>query len=176
MSKFFSILSLVFVFIVSTSCFKDQDDLNNLNNFSVLGSWELSTWTLQIPIDLNDDGISSINLLDEALCDNNETLKFETNGTVSSNMSYNPQVLIKIINGTMEDYIFEVVCDMDGSVSSVGTYTQNNELISLFGTIATINGNQLTIVYENSIYIYNEDLTEILDTKDLNLVYTKKIN
>ena len=174
MSKFFSVLSLVFVFIVSTSCFKDQDDLSNINDFSVLGTWELTTWTLQIPIDLNDDAISSINLLDEALCDNNETLTFDTNGTVSSDMSYNPQVTISLTNGTTNNYVFGVLCDTDGSIGTFGTYTQNNNIITLFETTATINGNQLTIVYEDAIDIYNEDLTEVVETKDLTLVYTKK--
>jgi hypothetical protein len=174
MSKFFSIISFILVFAFSTSCFKDQDDLNALNNFSVVGTWELTNWTLQIPIDLNDDAISSINLLDEALCNNNETLTFDTDGIVASNMSYNPQVTISLTNGTTDNYIFDVECDMDGSIGAFGSYTQNNDFITLFETTATLNGNQLTVVYEDAIDIFNEDLNEVVETKDLTLVYTKK--
>lgn len=174
MSKFLSILSLAFVFSMFTSCFKDGDDLNKFNDFSVVGTWELTMWTIQESIDLNDDTISSMNLLDEASCDNNETLKFDDNGTVSSNMTYNPQVTISLRDGSTDDYIFNVVCDMDGTIGTASEYTQNSNSVTLFNTSAVLNGNQLTVVYEDAIDIYNEALTEVVATKDLTLVYTKK--
>jgi hypothetical protein len=141
---------------------------------SVVGSWQLTTWSVFIPIDLNNDAITNNNLLNEATCDNNETLIFESNGTVSSNSTYNPQVYISLVNGTTDNYSFDVDCDTEGAIGLAGTYTQNNNSITLFNTTAVINGNQLTVVYENAIDIYNEGFTEIMDTKDLTLVYTKK--
>ncbi len=170
MTKFISILYFIFVFAFLSSCSKD--DINS--DSSVVGSWQLTTWSVFIPIDLNNDAIASNNLLNEATCNNNETLIFESNGTVSSNSTYNPQVNISLVNGTTDNYSFDVDCDTEGTIGIAGIYTQNNNSITLFNTTAVISGNQLTVVYENAIDIYNEGFTEIVDTKDLTMVYTKK--
>ena len=169
MRKFTFAICITLVLTVFTSCSKDSSD-----DSSVVGTWQLTTWTINVPIDLNNDAIASINLLDEANCTNNELLIFEANGTVSSNATYNPQVKVSLVNGTVDNYLFNVECDNEGTIGAAGNYTQNNNLITFFNKIATKNGNQLTIIYENAIDIYSEDLNSIVDTKDLILIYGKK--
>jgi hypothetical protein len=171
MSKFTLTSCLLYIFVFLTAC--SNDDSSDFNAISVIGTWELTTWTIQTPINLNNDAIFSTNLLDEAPCDNNEILIFDVDGTVSSNMTYNPQVTISLLSNALDDYVFIVSCDMQGSIGTAGSYTQNNNLVNLFNTTAVIDGNQLTLIYEDAIDIYNEDFTEISFSKDLTLVYTK---
>lgn len=172
MRKFTLIVCLIVLFASLASC--SEDDSIDSNDNSIVGTWELTTWTIQIPIDLNNDANSSTNLLDEAECANNETLKFDANGIVSSNMSYNPEVRISLLEGTTNSFVFDVVCDIEGVIGIAGDYTYNNNSVTLFDHTAIVNEDQLTIVYEDAIDIYNEDFTEVVMTKDLTLVYTKK--
>lgn len=169
MKRFTLTLCLIVFIAFLFSCSEDD-----ANDDSVVGTWELTTWTIEIPIDLNSDTLTSTNLLDEAICDNNERLIFDANGTVSSNATYNPQITVSLIDGTTDVYIFNVVCDMEGIIGTAGEYSQNNNSVTLFDKTAVITGNQLTIVYEDAIDIYNEELTEVMITKNLTLVYTKK--
>lgn len=168
MKKFTLTLCLLIECVLSVACSNDET-----TDSSIVGTWQLTTWTINIPMDLNNDSITSTNLLDEATCDNNETLVFESNGTVSSNSTYNPQVNISLLEST-DDYLWDVVCDTEGTIGLAGSYTQNNNSITLFNTTAVVSDNQLTIVYENAIDIYNEDFTQVVTKKDLTLVYTKK--
>lgn len=151
------------------SCSKDDS-----NEVTVIGTWELTTWTVNIPVDLNNDTVKSTNLLDESVCENNELLIFETNGTVLSNNTFNPSVVISQLNSNRDVYLFDVQCDLDGSIGLAGTFSQNENNIMLFNTTAVIVGNQLTVTFQDAVDIYNEDLTEILSSKDLILIYARK--
>ncbi len=161
---------LFFVLILCNSCSNDDDS----NQTSLVGTWELTSWNIGIPIDINNDSVASTNLLDEADCVNNETVVFETNGTVSFNSSYNPTFNISLIGETSETYLFDIQCGLEGTIGLAGTYEQNGDTVKILNNTATINGNQLIIVYQNAIDIYNEDFTQILIKKDLTLIYSKK--
>ena len=163
------IIVLILTAVFGSSCAKNESE-----KVSIVGIWQLTTWTIQVPIDINGDMVKSTNLIDEAVCANNETLVFDDSGTVSSNMTYNPKVTVYVLNGSMDDYIFDIACDTEGTIGLSGSYSQNGSNISLFNTNAVISGNQLTITYANAIDIYNEDLTEVLETKDLTLIYIKR--
>ncbi len=166
-----SLLVILFlVFIFYNSCSNDEDS----NQTSLVGTWELTTWTIGIPIDLNNDSVASSNLLDEAGCANNETVVFEIDGTVSFISTYNPTVNISLIGETSETYLFDVQCDLDGTIGLAAPYDQNGDTVTFLNNTANINGNQLTIVYQDAIDIYNEDFTQILTRKDLTLIYSKK--
>jgi hypothetical protein len=170
MRKFTFILFTFTILTIATACSKDDSNVP-----SIVGTWELTTWSINVPIDLNNDLITSTDLLDEAICANEETLVFEANGTVSSNATYNPQVMVSLLDGTTEEYLFNVECDTEGSIGIAGSFTQNDQSVTLFNTMATLSGNQLIVVYENAIDVYNQNLTEVIDMKDLILIYTKKL-
>ncbi|MGJ8593457.1 MAG: hypothetical protein ACSHXF_12975 [Aquaticitalea sp.] len=159
-----TILFFLIAFTFLTSCSTDE---------SVVGTWKLTTWSVQIPMDLNDDATSSVNLLDEAICNNNEMLKFEANGSVSTNMTYNPKVTVSISDETKSVYTVSVECDKEGSIGAAGDFTQNKNLVSLFDQTALIDDDQLTIVYKDAIDVHNEDLTVVVAKKDLTLIYTR---
>jgi len=68
---------------------------------------------------------------------------------------------------------FEVTCDTEGVISLATEYSVNNVALTIGENEARIDNNKIFIVFEDRLKIYNEDLTEVLDTKDLTLVYSK---
>ncbi|RZN80288.1 MAG: hypothetical protein EVB11_11745 [Winogradskyella sp.] len=138
---------------------------------ALLGEWKLSSWYINIEMDLNNDTIKSYNLLDEANCENKEVLTILANETLNFVNTYNPIVKIS----KREDvYKFNVQCDK-GSIGFATTYKVLDDKIVIEpnGAEYSFNGKQLTRVFKDAINIYNSDFTEIRETKDLVLNYTK---
>ncbi|HMC02096.1 MAG TPA: hypothetical protein VKN14_13750 [Flavobacteriaceae bacterium] len=161
-------LIVLFTILFLASCTAEDID----DNTNIVGLWKLTTWTIDIPVDLNNDNSFSINLLDEISCDNNETLVFDNKNIVSSNDTFNPNINIALMSN--EKYVFNVECAV-GSIGFATSYSQiNNSIIEFNNVEATIIGNKLSWVYENAIKIYNENFTEVVETKDLILIYTKQ--
>lgn len=161
-------LIVLFAILFLVSCTTEDIDDNN----NVVGTWKLTTWTIDIPVDLNNDNSFSTNILDEINCDNNETLVFDTKSIVSSNDSFNPTIDIALMSD--EKYVFNVECT-SGSIGFATSYTQiNNNTVNFNNVEAVIIRNKLSWVYENAIKIYNQDYTEVVETKDLILIYTKQ--
>ena len=162
------LLFFSFCFIICLSCSKD-----NVEN-PVIGNWELTTWTVDIPFDLDNDMASSTNFLDKTACNVNETLSFDDNGNVSSSDTFNPEITIRLKDGTSDVYFVNEVC-AEGSIGFSTSYIQvNNQNVELNGAVGIVANKKLTLVYVNAVKIYNEALTEVIATKDLTLVYMKK--
>ena len=161
-------LFIIVALVLVSSCSKDD-----VNEHAVVGKWKLTTWTVNIPFDLNHDTVSSTNLLDEIDCANNEILEFNAKDVVASDDTFNPKVDIALLNGTTDRYTVTTEC-AEGIIGFSKLYFIINDTeVMINNRTATINGNQLTIVYENAISIYNEDFTQVITTKDLTLIYTK---
>lgn len=161
---------LLFVILgLVTACSKEDVDTH-----AIVGEWKLTSWTAShIPFDLNHDNITSTNLLDEIDCANNEILVFTADKFMHSDDTFNPIVTMVLLNGITDDYRITAEC-AEGIIGFSKAYTLVSETeVQIDNNIATINGNQLTIVYENAIAIYNEVLAQVIATKDLTLVYTK---
>ena len=52
-------------------------------------------------------------------------------------------------------------------------YFCENSMITIGESVAEIEGGQIFLVFEDRIKIYNEDFTQVIETKDLTLVYNK---
>lgn len=168
MKKLVHFLCAVLMLALFTNCTKDDVKV------SILGTWKLTTWTIDVPLDLNSDTITSTNLLDEVSCANNETLVFETNGVMSSNNSFSPKIEIVLLNNTIDTYVFDIEC-LEGVIGFATTYIHTSDDVIVFNDKeALVNGNQLICVYEDAIKIYSENMSNILETKDLKLVYTRQ--
>ena len=164
----FRLLFLSIWIIIFTSCNND-DDKNH-----ILGNWELMSWTAEIPFDLHNDKAPSLNLLDKTSCRVNETLTFDKNGVVSSDDTFNPKITISLKGGTSDVYFVEEIC-AEGSIGFSTSYVKdNNQNIEFNNAVGNVESNKLTLVYDDAIKIYNEELTEVIDRKDLTLVYRKK--
>jgi len=161
------ILITIISAILFVSCSNETIDM------SAVGTWKLTGYNVANGFDLNNDGIKSLNLLNEFECENHETLTFELNGVVSSDKTFNPEVDVILLNEATNEYTFNVVCDLEGVIGFASNYSQNGEIVTYNNKNAVIKGNELSVVFENAIKIYNSDLTQIVDTENLTLVYTK---
>lgn len=171
MKKLLLSLCCAILLVSFTSC--STDDTQDSNDSSIVGVWTLNAWNIEDGLDMNNDGITSTNLLDEIDCSRNETLFFDKNGVVSLNTTFNPDLNISLLNSETNTYNFDITCDTDGIVSLATEYTIENSMITIGESVAEIEGGQIFLVFEDRIKIYNEDFTQVIETKDLTLVYNK---
>ncbi|WP_298238838.1 hypothetical protein [uncultured Algibacter sp.] len=167
MNKLFFTLVLSCLFLVSCSG-------NDINDDPLLGVWKLTEWNIADGFDIDNDGFVSTNLLNEINCSYNETLLFEPNNIVSLNTTFNPKLEIAQLNNSTNEYSFNVECDTEGVVSLATFYSKEGNSVIFGESEAVINGNQISIVFKESIEIYNEDFTQVIANKDLTVVYTKQ--
>ena len=172
MNKLLLNLCIAFVLVCFTSC--STDDMQDSNNSSITGVWKLTAWNIDGGFDINNDGTVSTNLLNEIDCSRNETLFFDNDGVVSLNTTFNPDINIALLNIETSEYSFNVACDTEGVISLATSYTVNDSMIMIGESEAQIDGNQIFLVFQDRIKIYNEDFTQVLETKDLTLVYNKQ--
>ena len=157
-------LSLIFLIIISfLSC-------NNENN--IYGEWQLKSWDIGVDMDLNKDAIKSSNLLDEVECNNDEVLTLKQNNTLASVNTFSPVIKIFKLNS---DYMFNIECS-EGSLGYASAFKVEVDkvLLDQGGEFTTGENNQLTRIFKKAVKIYNSDFSEVLETKDLILTYTKK--
>lgn len=162
------LLSISIGFFLCLSCCKD--DVTN----PVLGTWKLSTWTIDIPFDSNSDGKSSTNYLNYTNCSVNETLKFDSNGFVTSDETFNPELTISLKDGSSNEYMVNEICS-EGEIGFSSSFDQPDGSQLMFNDAeGIIQNKELTVTYPQAIKIYNESLTEVLETRDLVLIYKKE--
>nr|WP_321234281.1 hypothetical protein [uncultured Psychroserpens sp.] len=140
------------------------------------GTWLLTAWLGENPIDLNNDGVESANFLDEMDCYTNETIVFSNDGTVIVMSTSYAEFDVSIEVGTTNSYDYIVNC-IDEIENNDATWTQSGNTVSITdadGTSEwTLNGNQLSIVVPSGFFAISEDAT-ITVTEDLTFVYTKQ--
>lgn len=160
------ILSIIFIILLSSS----KEKINN----PLIGGWELTTWTVDLPVNLIDSKYITTNLLDQTSCEVLELLSFDNDGIVTSQNTFSPKITIRLKEGTSDVYMFEEVC-AEGQIGYATAYARDaNGNVQFNNIVGVVVNRELTVIYKNAIKIYNEALTEELETKDLTLVYTKK--
>lgn len=172
MNKCIVFLFSLFVLVSITGC--SSDDEQNNNQSKIQGIWKLSAWNVEDGFDMNFDSVVSTNLLNEIDCTQNETLLFDANGIVSSNNTFNPDLEIVLINEATQEYSFSIECDIEGVIGFATLYSVKGNNVLFGENNAILDGNHISILFENSIEIWNNDLTQIVDTKDLTTVYIKQ--
>lgn len=158
------------------------DSLGNCSNgtqgdVEVPGTWLLTAWIGDEPIDLNNDGTESINFLDEIDCYDNETLLFNVDNTVV-NTSTSFAIFEYIIEiGTTNSFIYTVTCEQELEVTN-GTWSQNGNIVTIsdpFGDFDLIlDGDELSIFVPEGFQAINTDDVTVTTTQNLTFVYTKQ--
>lgn len=167
MKIIFRLLFISVCFIISFGCSKDS------NKKPIVGTWELVSWMVDIPLEVENDLISNSNYLERTTCEVNETLTFDDFGNVTSDNTFSPKITISLKDDT-SGYIIDEVCT-EGKIGFSTEYLQiDDRKIELNGATGVLADKQLTLVYTNAIKIYNASLTEVIDNKDLTLIYVKK--
>jgi len=161
--KAFFILCLAIAMIACTKSDKSK----------AVGVWQLTTRTTDIPFDVNNDGVFSTNLVDEIDCNDIETLTFEENGTVFSGNE--ASVIMKYFKtADTNSYGLNIDCNKEGIISFASSYNEIDEdTIQVSGRNYVIDNNTMTTIFKDAVKVYNEDFTEIIETRDLKLVYKK---
>ncbi|MEM5564440.1 hypothetical protein WNY78_04975 [Psychroserpens sp. AS72] len=161
-------LILTISFVLLSSCAKEEV----VNQSQVIGEWKLTSYSIGTSFDIDKDGTSHLNLLNEIDCVNNEILKFETSSIVSSNETYNPT--INITKSEIDTtYDVNIEC-AEGVISFATGFSQVDVNTFQFNdNVFTISNNLFDIILVDEVEIYNEDFTTIIETRDLVLSYTK---
>jgi len=164
----FLIIFCFSLFIVS--CSTDEDD--NIES-SVVGVWDLTELNIaNLSVDLNNDTVFNNNILEEISCANNEILTFEENGVVTSSDTFNSKV--DIFLNTSGQYSANIECAQSGTIGFASSYIETRNTVEFNGSTAELIGNQIIRTFTNEIEIFDEAGTEVVETRDLILVYTRQ--
>ena len=156
-------LSILFLF---TSCSKDD-----VNNEHLIGTWKLSAINLTTPLDINGDGLTSLNIIEEySIIEASLVFTNEVKGSIN----YNSYVSIhsRIENGNL---IFMIASSFDSdSGPEQFTYSENNNEININQDI-TFNhvNNSTTLVLEEdilSMYVKRGFVVTDIDTFEESVV------
>ena len=153
------------------------DCTNEQTTEGLVGTWLLTAWLGEEPIDLNNDGVESINFLEEMDCYSNETIVFNSDntGTATSTSYAEFEFIIEV--GTTNSFEYTITC-IDETEITNATWSQNGNIITIsdeFGeTEWTLNGNQLSIFVPSGFFAFNSDDAEVTTIQDLTFVYTKQ--
>lgn len=151
------------------SCCKD--DVEN----QVIGTWRLASWSVEIPFDSQVNGNDNTNFLNYTNCEVNELLRFDANGIVTSKNTFNPQITISLLDGNANDYAVNEIC-AEGEIGFSSEFEQPDDTRIIYnGGEGKVLNNELTVIYPKAIEIFNASLTEVVERKDLILIYKKKV-
>jgi len=157
-----------FLFVISfsalfISCSSDDDNVSNPDMVSLEGTWMLTSASGALPVDLNMDGMSSTNLLDELSC-------FEDMIVVNEDNTYNQTVTeIDVIVDT-SDIIPVVTADCTGTIlAETGMWDLDGDQLTFTPTgmdpkVVTVVLTATTLSFTDSV----EDLGEVA------LVFTRQ--
>ncbi len=169
-----SLLFLYFLIacIPITSC--SQDDA--VFESAISGVWELSAWNVDTPIDLNNDGVSSTNLLKEFGCLAGSELIFKdaVNATIfySSEVAFN----VEIQN---ESQFFMFICGTNSnSVPRQITYVhqENSVILNDRGEelVLNLSQNTLSMLVPNGFVARDVNSQAVVISQDIIYVFTRQ--
>lgn len=178
----FLVLLCCFVFLTAFTCdnepIDDDFDLTQDNTITLTGTWKLTSWISSSPVDINNDGVTSTDLLTEFDCYNNETIVFNADGTgISQSTSY-ADITLELVVGTTDSYEYSVDCiqEIDNFSFNWEQSTNNVTVTDEFNDTYnfTLNQqNQLTIFIPEGFFAANEDFS-VTTTQDLTFIYSKQ--
>ncbi len=175
MNKLFLTLCSVFLFVFFTSC--TGEDIQDSSNTSLNGIWTLTSLTLTTPLDINNDGISTLNVLEEApIIQATLDLKNDLMGTIL----YNSKVTInsRNENGSLFFMIASLI-DSDNSPLPI-QYFKSDDMITVNDDITfnhitngvsvlKLDENKLSMTVVNGFVV--EDVNTAAESVSQNVTY-----
>ncbi len=170
-----NLFKFLLIVLVVSACSSDDDASSSSN--SVEGTFRLSSLTTETSFDLDGDGDSSTNLLEETGCLQNETLVFLAGNTGSAISTTFLDVFVDVDG---EGNISQVVDCVPEDFTTNFTWTQNGSVVSFldedgFSVDATLSGDELVFVLGDGFeleVIDGVDTAELLET--VTFVYTRQ--
>ncbi|RZN81023.1 MAG: hypothetical protein EVB11_10700 [Winogradskyella sp.] len=143
----------------------------------IVGTWLLTAWIGEEPIDLNNDGAENVNFLEEMDCYNNETLVFNNDGTGASVSTSFADIEIFLEVGSTNSVDFNVECIEEDETTDF-TWQQSGTMVSITDVFGTndweLDGNTLSILIPEGFSVINTDDASVNTIQDLTFVYTKQ--
>lgn len=158
------ILSLLALLLFSNCTKEAQND-------DLIGRWTLTYASIGAEVDINNDGVYSMNLLDEIDCNFVQTIEVQDNGLISLTSSQTP--FYHIVKNSEEEYNISVTCN-EGILSSIDEYTREGNMIHWLDGNYNLEGKTLTNNSGSKLEVYNEGETEVVETKTVTLIYKKE--
>lgn len=154
------------LFAMLSSC---DDKGQNFDHSHVIGSYLMTEWNAPVPIDFNQDGESSRNLMEESSCYDGSMLTIRDDGTFTKTYKY-----LHIENGT-------IICETE---NRYGTWSRTGDRLTLTWDIETGQMSDsynygevndiLTRTIEDTHYpSFDENGQPVYETGHVNLVFSK---
>jgi len=168
---------MILVAAAFTACSSDDDSSNN--STSLEGNWKLTAFETENPYDLNNDGTASKSVMDETNCYQNETIRFDADGTGEATSTSYADIQLTLVAGTTDEYEYTVDCVSETETTPFVYDKDENEVsLSITGAgnaTATLSGNTLTYVIQDGFFVdVDENGTTVTVTEDITFVYTKQ--
>jgi hypothetical protein len=169
MKKSHLALYLILPLIFCTSCSTEAIDETS----AILGQWKLTSWKVNTPIDLDNDGISNSEFSAGCLSDSAISFIDPSNGTIfySSSVTYNT----RMENG--QQVLLTACSTRDDIVPSLVGYTMTNNTITLNSNgeefLLTLNENTLSMHIPNGFVAKDIDTSETTISQDITYVFTR---
>jgi len=143
---------------------------------TVVGTWKMTAWNVNEAQDLNEDGTSSTNLLDEMDCYNNETVVFNADFTgIAMSTSY-ADIELNLVIGTTNEFDYSITCVPEIENTDL-TWAQSGNIVATTSTGITnnftLNGNELSFLIPEGFTVVSDD-SSVTVIQDLTIVYTKQ--
>ena len=171
------LMGFLFIATLLASCSSDDDNGNN--GTSLEGNWKLTAFETENAYDLNNDGTASKSVMDETNCYQNETIRFDADGTGEATSTSYADIQLTLVAGTTDEYEYTVDCVSETEVTPF-VYDKDGNEVSLIITgagnaTATLSGNTLTYVIQDGFFVeVDENGTTVTVTEDITFVYTKQ--
>ncbi|WP_395052058.1 lipocalin family protein [Flavobacterium sp.] len=152
--------------------FIDSTVTNPPVNPTIAGTYLLTAFNTSVPTDLNGDGTSSINQMNETTCLNNSLLTLNSNNTFTANgASIDIDLTITPNTITCEnDPAFTGTWSLAGNLLTV-TYVESG---ITYTDVFTSSGNTLVITEQNGQVVGTANGSPVFLTADISAVYTKQ--
>lgn len=166
-----TVFFLCFFIAIITSCTSNTVD----ENAHLIGTWELTEWTIETPVDLNNDGVLTTSFSPGCLAGSEIVLDYDAKGTFfySSNVSYFTRV-------ENNEIVYMTTCSTSSdNVPKAITYTSEENLVyinkdgEMFILSQEVDEN-LYLVVENGFIVKDIDTFEITESQDITYIFTKK--
>lgn len=152
--------------------FVDNTVTNPPVTTSIVGTYLLTAFNTSIPTDLNGDGASSINQINETTCFNNSLLTLNANGTFTANSKGID------IDLTVTPNI--ITCSTDPDISGTWVLTGNILKTTYIESGVTnvdeftVIGNTLSITANNGEIVGTANGSPVFLTADITIIFTKQ--
>lgn len=145
-------LSIAMAFTM-ISC-EDQDD--KITNASIEGTYKLTTFTLPAPVDYNNDGVATTDLIEESGCYDDSEITLSPNGSAVFNIqSLDIEYIPEDENGNPATV---VECYFEGPETANYTFSNTTVTFSVAGESMsfTRSGNALTYIVEGEDSLFGD--------------------